>query len=78
MVFAASTRPRRGLADRVVRIRPRRYSAVANMTPSTITTISPANVPMRVVSIDRPEPALGARSPVPVTRKRPPDSVNPP
>ena len=28
--LAASTRPRRGLADRVARIRPRRYSAVMN------------------------------------------------
>ena len=76
MAFAASTRPRRGLAARVVRIRPRRYSAVMNIVAITITAIRPANVPtrnsrwsVRVAS----DPAMtGAMSPVPVTVNRPP------
>ena len=45
--LAASTRPRRGLAASVVRIRPRRYSAVMNMVATTIIVISPANAPNR-------------------------------
>ena len=47
MALAASTRPRRGLAVRVRRIRPRRYSAVMNIVATTIIAISPANVPTR-------------------------------
>ena len=47
MALAARTRPRRGVAASVVRIRPRRYSAVMNMTPMTTITISAANAPMR-------------------------------
>ena len=45
MAFAASTRPRRGLAANVVRIRPRRYSAVMNRAPRAMTAISPMAVP---------------------------------
>ena len=45
--LAASTRPRRGLAASVVRIRPRRYSAVMNIVATTATAISPTNVPIR-------------------------------
>ena len=45
--FAASTRPRRGLAASVVLIRPRRYSAVMNIVATTATAISPTNVPIR-------------------------------
>ena len=79
MALAASTRPRRGLAARVVRIRPRRYSAVMNMAAITSTPISPANVPTRrfaMVSDGPPlasDPAMtGAMSPDPVTVNRPP------
>ena len=79
MALAASTRPRRGLAARVVRIRPRRYSAVMNIAATTSTAISPANVPTRrfaMVSDGPPlasDPAMtGAMSPDPVTVNRPP------
>ena len=61
--FAASTRPRRGLAARVARIRPRRYSAVMNMTATTTTAISPANVPTRWSSMLAPEGRPLDRSP---------------
>ena len=47
IALAASTRPRRGLAASVVRIRPRRYSAVMNIVATTATAISPTNVPSR-------------------------------
>ena len=47
IALAASTRPRCGLAASVVRIRPRRYSAVMNIVATTATAISPANVPSR-------------------------------
>ncbi len=47
IAFAASTRPRTGLTASVVRIRPRRYSAVMNIVATTITAISPATVPAR-------------------------------
>ena len=43
--FAASTRPRRGLAAKVVRIRPRRYSPVMNRVARTISTSIPTNAP---------------------------------
>ena len=76
MAFAASTRPRRGLAAKVVRIRPRRYSAVMNIVPTTTTAISPANAPTRVESRGWPGPAppgvSGAMSPDPVTVNVPP------
>src|SRR6266511_4010435 len=54
MAFAARTRPRRGLAARVVRIRPRRYSAVMNNVATTITAISPANAPTRLSPVVPP------------------------
>ena len=80
--LAASTRPRRGVAASVTRIRPRRYSAVMNITPTTTITISPANAPMRVCAIVTPFPSapdtVGAISPVPVTVNRPADSPKPP
>ena len=73
--LAASTRPRRGLAVSVVRIRPRRYSAVMNMTATTITAISPANAPTRCRSMVCSRPPLpgtsGPMSPDPRTVKRP-------
>ncbi len=47
IAFAASIRPRFGLAASVVRIRPRRYSAVMKIVATTTTATSPANVPMR-------------------------------
>ena len=76
MAFAASTRPRRGLAANVVRIRPRRYSAVMNIAATTTTAISPANAPTRVWSRVWPGPAppgaSGAMSPDPVTVNVPP------
>ena len=69
--LAASTRPRRGLAASVTRIRPRRYSAVMNIAPTTTTAISPANVPIRVCATVTPTPpppdTAGAMSPEPVT-----------
>src|ERR1039458_9828882 len=82
MAFAASIRPRRGLAASVTRIRPRRYSAVMNIVATTITTISPANVPMRCcVTVVPASPACpgttGAISPEPVTVNRPAAVVTP-
>ena len=47
IALAASTRPRRGLAASVMRIRPRRYSAVMNIAATTAIAISPANMPSR-------------------------------
>src|ERR1019366_8293325 len=83
MAFAASTRPRRGLAVRVTRIRPRRNSAVMNMVATTSTAISPANVPASVSATEpavRPSPPgrSGAMSPDPVTVSVPPDRRYPP
>ena len=77
MALAASTRPRRGLAASVMRIMPRRYSAVMNITATTTTAISPANAPTRPVSIvEVGKPAAagtsGAMSPDPVTVNLPP------
>ena len=70
--FAASTRPRRGLAANVTRIRPRRYSAVMNSAATTPSAISPANVPTRyslTVSAESAPPpcpsGIGAMSPDP-------------
>lgn len=66
--LATRTRPRRGCAASVVRIMPRRYSAVMNSTPSTTTTASPANVPIRVRSrLLSVSTAMGAMSPAPLT-----------
>ena len=77
IAFAASTRPRSGLAASVVRIRPRRYSAVMNIVATTATAISPANVPSRksLTVMLGPSPRApemrGAMSPVPDTVNRP-------
>jgi hypothetical protein len=69
--FAARTRPRAGPAVRVVRIRPRRYSAVMNSVAKTIITISPANAPPRSCSMvcptDNAPATIGVMSPDPVT-----------
>ena len=57
--LAASTRPRRGAAASVKRIRRRRYSAVMNIAPTTARTMSPANVPtqsLRDRDADAPAP----------------------
>ena len=82
MAFAASTRPRRGLAANVMGIRPRRYSAVTNIVATTTTAISPANAPTRVWSRGWPGPAppgsSGAMSPDPVTVNAPPAWWYPP
>src|SRR5579875_594501 len=77
--LAASTRPRRGLAANVVRMSPRRYSAVMNMTPITTAAISPANAPASVCSTGWPVSLLpaGAMSPDPDTVNRPPACANP-
>ena len=58
--LAASTWARAGLAANVTRIRPRRYSAVMNSAATTITAISAANTPVRVVSMGVPAPPLAA------------------
>ena len=51
MALAASTWPRRGVAASVVRIRPRRYSAVKNIAATTTIAISPMNAPARLCSM---------------------------
>src|SRR5215471_4394975 len=72
----------RGLAASVVRISPRRYSAVMYIAPTTTTAISPKKVPTRANWMLRPGPAppsiSGAMSPDPVTVKAPPDWWYPP
>ena len=75
--LAASTRPRRGLAVSVVRIRPRRYSAVMNMTPITTSAIRPANVPTRARLTMSVLSVAGAMSPDPDTVSPLPACVNP-
>src|SRR5580692_8341197 len=80
--LAARTRPRAGAAASVTAIRPRRYSAVMNIAPTTIATISPANAPTKPSSADMPMfvgpgPA-GAMSPEPVTVNVPPAAWNRP
>ena len=71
MALAARTRPRRGLAASVTRIIPRRYSAVMNSAPTTITAISPMNKPASVWSMGVAPSTPGAMSPEPVTVKVP-------
>src|SRR5690348_17008562 len=80
--LAARTRPRPGAAASVTAIRPRRYSAVMNIAPTTITTIRPANAPTKPSSAGMPMfvgpgPA-GAMSPEPVTVNVPPTARNRP
>ena len=73
IALAARTRPRRGIAANVSRIRPRRYSAVKNMAATTPTAISAANMPARLCSMllpgnPPPGPVMaGAMSPEPVS-----------
>ena len=80
--LAARTRPRRGLAVSVTRIRPRRYSEVMKSVARTITAISPANAPLRVLSMveppNKPPLTAGAMSPEPLTMNAPADSWTPP
>jgi hypothetical protein len=82
IALAARTWPRRGVAASVVRIRPRRYSAVMNIVATTSTAISPANAPMIPSSPGLPLPAepatAGAMSPEPRTVKTPPTWRYPP
>ena len=65
--FAARIRLRRGLAATVVRIMPRRYSAVTDIVATTSTKTSPRNVPTSVWVRLSPRPAApttaGAMSP---------------
>src|SRR6266702_24702 len=68
IAFAARTRPRRGLAARVMRIRPRRYSAVMNIVATTISAISPPKAPVRVSSMGVAMLVSGAMSPDPAGR----------
>lgn len=81
--FAASIRPRPGWAARVVRISPRRYSAVTDPAPRATRTSRPVKDPTRKFStvwagpMGGP-PTTGAMSPAPVTVIRAADSVNPP
>ena len=74
MAFAASTRPRRGLAASVTRIRPRRYSAVMNIGRDHDHRDQPgerAHAGSRATVAAVPRPAVpagtGAMSPDPVT-----------
>ena len=60
MALAARTWPRRGLAAKVTRIRPRRYSAVMNIAATMMTAISPAAAPSNVCSIAVPAPSTAA------------------
>jgi hypothetical protein len=46
MAFASKNRLRRGLATKVMRIMPRRYSAVMNIVPTTMTS-TPADAELR-------------------------------
>src|SRR5262249_58976879 len=59
-----------------VRAGPRLYSSVANVTATTMTTTTPASVPMSVYPRVGPS-APGAMSPDPVTVNVPPDSSTP-
>jgi hypothetical protein len=71
--LAARTRARPGLAANVVRIRPRRYSAVKNIAATTTIAISPMNTPARLCSMvavgkELPGPGVtGAMSPDPLS-----------
>src|SRR5262245_30745958 len=76
--FAASTRPRRGLAANVVRISPRRDSAVMNSAPRVITASRPTSEPLRMSPSGSTPVTYGAMSPDPTTVNVPPDSLKPP
>ena len=77
MALAASTRPRRGLAANVVRIRPRRYSVVMNSAPSAMTASRPTAEPLSTVPSGSRSATYGATSPpLPISVNLPPASVN--
>ena len=78
MALAASTRPRRGLAANVVRITPRRYSAVMNSAPRAITASRPASEPFSTVPSGSTSVTYGAMSPLPARVNVPPDFLKPP
>jgi hypothetical protein len=72
--LAASTRRRLGMAAKVMRIKPRRYSAVMNMVATTMSTISATVSPkgrlLEAVSAPRsPWTTAGAMSPEPLTTR---------
>ena len=75
--LAARTRPRRGLAAKVVRMSPRRYSEVANKVASTITTRSATMVPLTMLApahwAEMMSPTSGAMSPDPLIVNAPAD-----
>src|SRR5258707_7515156 len=76
--LAARTRPRRGLAARVVRMSPRRYSEVANKVAITITKRSAAIVPLTMLApahwAEMMSPTSGATSPEPLIVNVPADA----
>ncbi len=75
--LAARTRPRRGLAARVVLMSPRRYSEVANKVAITITNRSAAIVPLTMLApahwAEMMSPTSGAMSPDPLIVNAPAD-----
>src|SRR5579859_5574398 len=75
--LAATTRPRCGLAAKVVRISPRRYSEVVNKVASTITNRSATMVPLTMLApahwAERMSPTSGAMSPDPLMVNAPAD-----
>ena len=73
-LLAARSRPLAGIAVKVVRISPRRYSLVTNMEATTITTRSPTTSPndrlLDAVWVPtRPSTTAGAMSPEPLTTR---------
>src|ERR1700733_13077257 len=77
MALAARTWPRRGLAAKVVRMSPRRYSEVANKVAGTITMRSATIVPLTMLAPDQAaemmSPTSGAMSPDPAIVNVPAD-----
>ena len=77
--FAASTRPRRGVAVNVVRMMPRRNSVVMNKAAMTAIAMNPMRMPPRVsrtTSLSPPVPGGSSpRSPAPDTVNVPASSV---
>ena len=71
MDLATRIRPRRGLAATVVRIMPRRYSAVTNKAPSAMRAMRPKRVPKNVTCSGSTMGSNGAMSPEPATVKVP-------
>ena len=76
--LAASTRPRLGVAVKVVRMRPRRYSDVMYIVAITIITIRPMISPKTSVlpgvsAPSSPSSTPGAMSPEPLRTNEPPE-----